>query len=336
MEIPKVFCVGIDDGFDETKISFLGKTFKIKSQARTGHISKTNVIGSMVSQYGYKTPDGNFVIGSISNCDPTSFDDYPVSSLNRVIVYHALRMAGVPSNAQVIACSGLPIMRYYKGQEKNINFIKRKRKNLKRVDIESVDKFVLPDIVKHDVVSEGIAAWMDYVISRDESGKCFFDKEKLEMNIAVVDVGGRTTDVCVIQNFDIDRERTDTADIGMLDVKEGLRKAINQEYDTEINDVQLNQAMSTKTIKLYGVEHNITEAYEEALADVVNKIETLVKKILKKTSDIDFIYMVGGGVYQMERFMRTWFKHVIISDDPSFANANGMSKYCEMMMNDNN
>ncbi|MGK9007660.1 plasmid segregation protein ParM domain-containing protein, partial [Citrobacter europaeus] len=62
----------------------------------------------------YKTEEGlDYTVSEyLPNADDTRFKDYPRSPLNRVLVHHALRVAGFGGKDVSIA-TGLPVSYYY-------------------------------------------------------------------------------------------------------------------------------------------------------------------------------------------------------------------------------
>jgi plasmid segregation protein ParM len=324
---------GVDDGYAETKIALSnGIVIKIPSQAKAGEMNQISINGSRTSTYSYTTEDGNFIIGDIREADTTAFDDYPHSAMNRVIVTHALRKAGLSGDVDLFICSGLPIKKFYSNGKTNQEQVNKKRANLLKADVFAADGYSLARIVKHDVISEGIAAWMDLVLFRNEqTGRLGFNPEMVNQRIAIVDIGGRTTDIAVIEKGALDISRSSTINVGMLAVRDAVVSAIHDTFDVTATVEQMNQAIETKQIKLWGEFHDVSQIVDNAEKSTATRIETEVKKCLGNASDLDKIVFVGGAVVELERYLTGWFRQQQIGLDPAFANARGMQKYSEMM-----
>lgn len=324
---------GVDDGFAETKIVLSnGKVIRIPSQVKAGEMNQISISGSATTVFSYGTDEGRYVIGDIREADSTAFDDYPISAMNRVVVAHALRKAGVPANAELYICSGLPINKFYLSGKINQKTVKAKRQNLMKNDVVAMDGALFGKVVKHDVVSEGISAWMDIVLERNEHGKLGFNAELVSERIAIIDIGGRTTDIAVIHGGSLDTGRSSTKDIGMLAVRDTVYEAIYNKFEIQPSVEQMNDVMENKRIKLYGEYHAVENIVESAKRTTVARIESEVKKCLGNASDLDRIVFVGGTVVEIENYLDGWFRQQTIGHDPSFANARGMQKYAEMMM----
>jgi plasmid segregation protein ParM len=327
-----IWCIGIDDGYAETKIVLPdGTSYRMPSQAKAGDLKQIGINGGKVDGTAYRTPDGSFVVGDLRENDPTSFDGYPTSSMNRVIVSHALRQAGVPGNAEIFACSGLPVKSFYHRGQLNQAMVKAKTENLMKNDVRALDDRPLPKFVKHTVLSEGIAAWMDYVLQLDGE-ELVINTDLASRRMAIIDIGGRTTDIAVIQDHKLDMSRSNTINVGMLMVRDILIEAIKDEFDIIPSVEQMNQLIDTKQIKMYGSMVSAEEMWNSARTTAVARIHSEVMRQLNKAADIDEVIFVGGTVAAFADQIDNWFPHQRIGFDPAFANARGMMKYCQFVM----
>jgi plasmid segregation protein ParM len=331
--------LGVDDGFLETKIAFAnGRTFRMPSHAKAGELNQISINGSEMTVFPYHTSEGNYIAGEIRESDATAFDGYPVSALNRVIVSHAIRMAGVSSNTDICICSGLPVKKFYIGSQINKALIKNKIANLLRNDVFAINpqsgkNIELHKIKKNEVVCEGIAAWMDLIITRNkDTGRLFYDKELAKKRIAIVDIGGRTTDIAVIQNGLIDSSRSNTINTGMITVQNSVAEAIYSKFEHNPTIEELNIALSDKKIKLWGKWQVIDEIVLNAQRATVARIEAETKRCLGNAADLDEVVFVGGTTAEVQHLLRGWFANQVIGDEPGFANARGMQKYAEFVM----
>lgn len=320
--------IGIDDGYDETKIVLDdGTCVKIPSQAKAGEQTTVLLKGGESKVFTYETNDGKFTVGNIREADPTSFDDYPLSAMNRVIVAHALRQAGIKSDDEVICATGLPLKKFYKGGVLNQQLISAKTKNLLINDVVCSDGFRAPKIIQHEVLSEGVAAWMNYVIEEDDNGVLRFNEEYLDMRMAFVDIGGRTTDIAVVRQGALEMDRSNTVDIGMLKVKTDISQEIYTQFEANVSTEQMREIIEKGTLKLWGKSENVQAIVNEKLNENAQRIYSEVKNTLKNASDIDMVVFVGGSINKLHSYVDGWFKNQVIGDFPGYANAMGMAKY---------
>lgn len=334
MSDEKIIFAGIDDGHRELKAKFsTGLQLTIASRAASGIVNKISINGSKNSVYSYNTAEGPFSLGDIDNADDTAYDGYPVSAQNRVIVAHALRMAGLDDRNMINVVTGLPLKRYYLKGKPNAQIISAKKENLLKRDVQGLDGYKPAKIMKHDVLSEGIAAWISYILQRNEEGKVFVERERLMERTAIVDIGGRTLDIAVVKNWELDGDRSGTEEIGMISIINGARERLSDEFDgLDLSDEQVEQAIMTRRMKVYGQTHDVAGLVEASILSTVNGLRSNIKRRLKEAGDIDNVFFVGGTTKFLASHIQDWFKNQKIMDDPVYANADGMLKYAELVM----
>ncbi|WP_415912627.1 plasmid segregation protein ParM domain-containing protein [Neptuniibacter sp. QD37_11] len=325
--------VGVDDGYGEIKIVLPdGSTFRQPTRVKAGIEEQVVVNDQHKDMFSYNDGDGNaYTAGNISDADSTAFDAFPLSAQNRVAVANALIAAGVTSNENLFICTGLPYKKYYRAGKPNKDLIKEKQANLMKNDITSIDGFSMPRIANHQVVSEGLAAWFDYIIDQNGSGEYFINDAKLNERIAYIDVGGRTTDIVVVREYIVDK-RSHTEDLGMLDIHDEIKEVIEEELGTELDFEQIQQIMKTGKVRIWGQEQDVSPAVAQCLKSFATRLQSLVLKQLKKSANIDKVVFIGGTSAVIAPYVEGWFPSQEIHKDPAFANAWGMFKYVAMTL----
>lgn len=326
---------GIDDGHRETKVRLSnGLKLSISSRAMSGLSNQISLNGSKSGVYSYDTQDGPFSVGSIEAAEDTAYDEYPISAQNRVIVAHALRQAGLNHNFTLDVVTGLPLKRFYLNGEPNKTLIDAKKKNLKIYDVKGMDGFAPAIIKRHDVLSEAIAAWVNYVLQRNPADqKLFIDQERVLERTALIDIGGRTMDIAVVKNWVLDRDRSTTDDIGMIKIISGVKDRLFDFFKgVELSDEQLEHAVNNRVVKVRGKLYDVGDAVDSATLSVVNSIKATVKRHLQNAHDIDNVFFLGGTSEFLRPYLSDWFEQQQVMEDPAFANAEGMLKYAEFAM----
>ncbi len=326
-----MLCVGLDDGFNETKVVLPdGRYVSIPSRGRAGVPSTINIRGEDVGVASYETAEGAYTVGEAGEADSTKSDAYPVSALNRVIVSHALRVANVADD--IFAVTGLPIRKFYRRAGLNEPLIREKCANLKRNDVRSSDSTPLARICEHEVRAEGIAAWLDCVSHASGDGGAEIDAQKAKDRIGVVDIGGRTTDIAVIRDWELDVSRSTTVEIGMFTLLEEITEGVTEEYDFSPTFEQIEQAKATGLLRMQGKEKDVSHIVAEAKRQVVKRIEAVVmQQFGNRASDIDQVLFVGGTSGYLASELKAWYPHAIIAQEPGFANARGMLRYAQLL-----
>jgi plasmid segregation protein ParM len=326
----KVITVGVDDGFAMTKVIILEdgvvtKSLMIPSRARPG-VHGISVIGSDIDSGPvpcYETEGTKFTVGDLKDAETARFDAYPYSSMNRVIIHHALRVAGL-SGQDVRIATGLTLKMFYKNGEPNAELIAKKDASI-RLPVVSADASAVANIVEHAVYPEGLAAWVDYAVGDD--GKV---RVNLQETVAVIDIGGRTTDVAVIlPSKQIDHARLGADDVGVLDVIESVRGAVLRKYDVDLPVNKADEALRTRTFTMWGKPVDIAVEVDAAIAQVFDTVMRSVNRALGKGSDIDRILLVGGGAHVFKD-VASVYPNIVIPKDPEYANARGFAKYLSL------
>ena len=318
--------VGLDDGYAFTKVALPdGRLIAIPSRARVGQSDVTWINGAEQRIFEYETEDAMYSVGAV-DAAPTHFEGYPWSGLNRVVVQHALQQAGLAGRT-VHAVSGLPVSAFYrKSGEHRQETISKKCDSLKQA-VRPRSEGLSAGIAFHEVIPEALAAWYDYVIVEQEDG-VRLDAERVSVPVAIVDIGGRTTDYVVVKDQGIVHASSGSLQCGMLDVKQHVTNGIQARFDLEILSEQLvSQVVEKKIVRLQGKDHDVTALVEAAKREVVERLYAETRRQLGLGVELDRILFIGGGTVALAENIANWFPHQTVAEHPAFANARGMLKY---------
>ena len=318
--------VGLDDGYAYTKVALPGgRLIAIPSRARIGQSGVTWIDQAEQRIFEYETEAATYSVGAVDGA-PTHFEGYPWSGLNRVIVQHALQQGGLAGRS-VHAVSGLPVSAFYRQSgEHRQETITRKRDSLKQATRPLSD--ALPaDIAFHDVIPEALAAWYDYVIV-EEGDSVTLDADRVSVPVAIVDIGGRTTDYVVVKDQGILHTSSGSLQCGMLNVKHHFANGILARFDLEsLSEQRVSQAIENETVRLQGKNYDIGELVEAGKREVVERIHAETRRQLGLGVELDRVLFIGGGTVALAEHIANWFPHQTIAEHPAFANARGMLKY---------
>lgn len=327
----KLIIVAADDGFAMTDVVILqdGKVIKqiaIPSRARPGLHNVTAIAGGKQDDVvsAYETQGASFTVGDFSDSESARFDEYPFSDMNRVIVHHALRVAGL-GGQKVKLATGLPLSKFYNGGLPNEQVIGRKNASI-RIPVRPADDSETADIVHHETFPEGLAAWVDYAVNEDGTLRPGVDVE----TACIIDIGGRTTDIAVVlPGRRIDHARSGSADIGVLDVIQAIGVALEKTYSAPFPLGAIDAALRTKKIKVWGKDVDISDVFDAAVKTVLDRILREINRRLGAAFDVEKMIIVGGGAHVFGKAV-TSHPNVYIPQDPEFANARGFAKYMEL------
>ena len=320
--------VGLDDGYAFTKLALPdGRLIAIPSRARLGRANVTWIDNAEQRIFEYETEDAVYAVGAVDGA-PTHFEGYPTSGLNRVIVQHALQEAGL-SGRSIHAVSGLPVSAFYKKNgEQRRDTIERKRLSLKQA-VQPKSERLPAAIAFHEVIPEALAAWYDYVIVT-QANDVILDEARLSVPIAIVDIGGRTTDYVVVKDQGVIHASSGSLQGGMLDVKQQLANDIQERFDLEsVGEQLVSSAVERGVVRLHGKDHDVAALVDAAKRELVERLYAESRRQLGLGVELDRIVFVGGGTVALVEHIADRFPNQAIAEHPAFANARGMLKYLQ-------
>ncbi len=327
--------LGIDDGFAATKVALPdGRLVTIPSRGRVGRAAVTQIAGicTDIAIAEYSADDTVYSVGEVDGMS-TRFDGYANSGLNRAIVQHALQVAGA-GGRPVHAVSGLPMSAFYLPDgSKRTTAIEGKRASLLEA-VTCIDGRRPAEIAFHAVIPEALAAWYDYVIE-DADGEPRLDEGRSVRAVAVIDIGGRTTDYAVVDSQSLQHGASGSVSRGLLDVKAALAEAIQRRFDLEqVDERQVDGALRTGQAHLFGQDHDFSREVAAAKGVLLEVLHDETRGKLGRGAGVDAVHFVGGGAMALAETIRTWFPHGSIAPHPVFANARGMLKFLRYVCED--
>ena len=318
--------IGLDDGYAYTKVALPdGRLIVIPSRARVGHAGVTWIHEAQQRVFEYETENTVYAVGAVEGA-PTQFEGYPWSGLNRAITQHALQVAGLAGRT-IHAVSGLPVSTFYhqRGEHREAA-IARKRDSLKQA-VRPLSDALPAGIAFHEVIPEALAAWYDAVIV-ERDGKALLDEARVAVPIAIVDIGGRTTDYVVVKDQGILHASSGSLQCGMLDVKQLVEAGIQERFDLEtLSEPIVAHAVEHGVVRLHGKDYGVEALVNAAKQEVVERLHAETRRQLGLGVELDRVLFVGGGTVALADHIAHWFPHQAIADHPAFANARGMLKY---------
>ena len=336
----EILLVAVDDGYAQTKLygdkpnnneinsekkSTSGNVkynkFIMRSAARPGRFGLVSLNGE--GDIGtYNTIEEEWTVSEQIESESTQYDGFHTSSMNRVLVNHALVSAGY-GGKKIKLITGLPVEDFFFNGKKNLEKIEAKKKNLLKSVSTNMNGIIMPEICEVEIGCQALSAFVDYYL--DDNLK---EKDVPIEKVAIVDIGGRTTDIAlIIDGQKFDPSRSGTSNVGVLDVYNTLSDLIKTEF--KIRDKYplsfLNEALRNKKIKIWGKQEDISKLVDEAINEQKNKIAREIERKLGGASDLDKVIFVGGGSVLFG--LDTMFPNGYQPEDSEFSNARGLYKY---------
>ena len=258
--------------------------------------------------------------------------NYPVSSVNRVLVHDALLRAKL-GGKDVHLVTGLPVSDYYNGTGTNTALIEQKRANLMTGPVSPLIKTVKTAvIVEHLIACEGISAVYDLAIRDDGTDDPDFFKLLEQAPVGVIDIGGKTIDLAVVYldrgHHQVDRSRTKSIDFGMLRLMNSIRSEIATNHGvTDISPRAMFKVLTDRKLMLSGEYVDVSNDVQTALAKALPDLFERIRSVWGKAEDLAKVIVVGGGAYLLaDEIKKGLYRHAESRKDPEYANSRGMLK----------
>ena len=292
---PEPISIGLDDGYAYTKLALPdGRLMVIPSRARVGRANVTWLNEARHKIAEYETDSTRYAAGEIDG-EPTYFDGYPFSGLNRVIVQHGMQQAKLGGHS-VHAVSGLPVSAFYlKDGSQRAETVEKKRASLKQ-PVDPIDGRLAASIAFHDVIPEALAAWYDTVIT-DTAAQVTLDESASRRP----DRRGRY-------------RRTHHRLRGRRRPGRGARRlglpalrAVGREeaggggHPRQVPtwrwsaSARWTRRCKKGTVRLYGQDQDISALVREAKQQVVERLHAETRRQLGSGAELDRVLFVGGG-----------------------------------------
>ncbi len=330
--------VAIDDGYAQIKLWGMRpdgtgtQRRLIRSSIKSG---KHGLVGMGAGEGGigaYKVEEGEtFTVSDHVDGETTQYDGFHTSPLNRVLITHALHEGGY-GGRDVELMVGLPVKGYYKvSNDVDVAKIDAKKANLVK-GVRRVSSDAPPArLAAIDVGCQAVSAWVDHMLDDDLK-----PKGEMKGNVAIVDVGGRTTDIAMIVNDSgrptINMSQSTTVNVGVLDVYNAFIEGVQAKHEVESDGFTLamqDAAVRERSLMLFGSPTDVGDVVDDAIAQVEGKIQRIIEGKLRGGAALRSIVFVGGGSALLKRLAEP-FRNGHMAPDPEFANARGLYKYRQL------
>ena len=283
--------VVVDEGSTQVKISWFDQD-GIKSMTL-----QAMVTGEYVKAMNGKPNASSYTVAgneyAVNENARKVFDNkgevYQTSHHNRVLVHEALRQAGFGGQDVDVICT-LPIRQYYIGSTNKVDEkrVQKKKDNIMG-EISPADPEVkLANIVRCSVSPEAIPAW--FTILLDDKFDTIDEKWNMQ-NIMIVDIGGTTTDISLIDGEGNSIAR-DGEEVGVLDLFEELNAIVVKE--TPVKAIQRNSLDHVMRDRTYN-DTDLSTYIIKASAGIRYKILNKMMVMVPDSESLDAVVFVGGG-----------------------------------------
>ncbi|WP_010295813.1 ParM/StbA family protein [Clostridium senegalense] len=227
------------------------------------------------------------------------------------LLFTALAKSSKDNIFQVVL--GLPIQQYKKNKYNLKNLIEGNRG--KSITIDGVTRdIIISDI---EVAPEGASAYYNLSL---ENKKIIGNKQ-----LIIVDVGGRTTDVCMFKDGKIQGFKT--IPTGMMNVYTDIVTEVNTKF-TESFKLEEGENILKEGLFLYGEQQDMS-----FIKSILQRHFNSIYKELQLKFELSkgYVLLTGGGSLTFKRAFQNRLKNLIISNDPLYDNVMGFKKVGEQL-----
>lgn len=255
-----------------------------------------------------------------------------------ILLHVAIQLVADPAEDEIVIYTGLPLD-YYKTQVKD--FTTKLYEPFPTLEWQfghSLLQMKRNRIVEARVFPQALSAIWATLINAD--GR--FTQPELMVEgsqVAVIDIGFRTTDICVVEmkqggGFIPVLNLSDTLDIGVVNLYENVKSAYQDiTGGAELSESKISKLLKTNTIRYKGKQFDLSEPIQKAHEAVVTSIFDRIHKLWKNEADtFDQIFLVGGGSHVFsDYFNRQQPEMYKLIVDSQFANAIGYYRIGKML-----
>lgn len=147
------------------------------------------------------------------------------------------------------------------------------------------------------VYPEGFAAYVNLIMDNDLK---VINKELIDKQILIQDIGGLSTDVAVIRNRNVDDDKAQGFNLGVSESLEAIREDIRSKHGVELDSRRdvvdiITRKNDRHHIMVKGSRTNVHDITDHILLELAKKEYRFLRNVWAKNSQSEICYFVGGG-----------------------------------------
>lgn len=157
------------------------------------------------------------------------------------------------------------------------------------------------------VYPEGFAAFINLVMDNNLN---IINKELIDKQILIQDIGGLSTDIAVIKNRTVDDDKAQGFNLGVSEALEAIREEIRSKHGVELDSRRdvveiLTKKHDRNHIMVRGSRTSVHDITDRILLDLAKKEYRLLRNVWQKNSQTEICYFVGGGANVLKDYLKT-------------------------------
>lgn len=157
------------------------------------------------------------------------------------------------------------------------------------------------------VYPEGFAAFINLVMDNDFN---VINKELIDKQILIQDIGGLSTDVAVIKNRKVDDDKAQGFNLGVSESLDAIREEIYMRHGVELDsrlDVVdiITKKNDRNHIMVKGSRTSVHDIVDRILLDLAKKQYRHLRNVWARNSQTEICYFIGGGSIVLKEYLKT-------------------------------
>lgn len=156
------------------------------------------------------------------------------------------------------------------------------------------------------VYPEGFAAYVNLIMDNDLK---VINKELIDKQILIQDIGGLSTDIAVIRNRNVDDDKAQGFNIGVSESLEQIREEIRTRHGVELDSRRdvvdiITRKNDRNHIMVKGSRTNVHDITDHILLEIAKKEYRYLRNVWSKNSQTEICYFVGGGSAVLKDYIK--------------------------------
>ncbi|MFB5283408.1 hypothetical protein [Peribacillus sp. Hz7] len=157
------------------------------------------------------------------------------------------------------------------------------------------------------VYPEGFAAYINLVMDNELK---VINRDLIDKQILIQDIGGLSTDIAVIKNRKVDDDKARGFNLGVAEALEAIREEIRKKHGVELDSRRDVVEIITKKndrnhIMVRGSRTSVHDIVDRILGELAKKQYRHLRNVWQKNSQTEICYFVGGGSLVLKEYLKT-------------------------------
>jgi len=156
------------------------------------------------------------------------------------------------------------------------------------------------------VYPEGFAAYVNLIMDNDLK---VINKELIDKQILIQDIGGLSTDIAVIKDRNVDDDKAQGFNLGVSESLEQIRDEIRTRHGVELDSRRdvvdiITRKNNRHHIMVKGSRTNVHDITDYILLELAKKQYRYLRNVWSKNSQSEICYFVGGGSAVLKDYIK--------------------------------